>query len=78
MYRIQDGKLAEHWDVVQHLSEDDAAVNGRGQLLKHLYRQQEAAAQKRQPSQLVKMFTGCWRRKWPCSAEETEEKVRLF
>ena len=30
MYRIQDGKLAEHWDVVQHLTEDDAAVNGRG------------------------------------------------
>lgn len=30
MYRIQEGKLAEHWDVVQHLTEDDAAVNGRG------------------------------------------------
>ena len=30
MYRIQDGKLAEHWDVVQHLTEDDAVNNGRG------------------------------------------------
>ncbi len=30
MYRIEDGKLAEHWDVVQHITEEDAAVNGRG------------------------------------------------
>lgn len=30
MYRIEDGKLAEHWDVVQHLTEDDAVNNGRG------------------------------------------------
>lgn len=30
IYRIQDGKLAEHWDVVQQLTEEDAAVNGRG------------------------------------------------
>ena len=30
MYRIEDGKLAEHWDVVQQLTEDDAANNGRG------------------------------------------------
>ena len=30
MYRIQDGKLAEHWDVVQSLPENDAEVNGRG------------------------------------------------
>ncbi|MBQ9032143.1 MAG: ester cyclase [Parasporobacterium sp.] len=30
MYRIQDGKLAEHWDVVQTLTEDDAVNNGRG------------------------------------------------
>lgn len=30
MYRIQDGKLAEHWDVVSLVNEDDAAVNGRG------------------------------------------------
>ena len=30
MYRIQDGKLAEHWDVVQQLTEEDAVNNGRG------------------------------------------------
>ncbi len=30
MYRIRDGKLAEHWDVVQQLTEDDAVNNGRG------------------------------------------------
>jgi len=30
MYRIEDGKLAEHWDVVQALPDDDAKVNGRG------------------------------------------------
>ena len=30
MYRIEDGKLAEHWDVVQQIPEDDAANNGRG------------------------------------------------
>ena len=30
MYRIEDGKLAEHWDVVQQLTEEDAANNGRG------------------------------------------------
>ena len=30
MYRIKDGKLAEHWDVVQQLSDEDAAINGRG------------------------------------------------
>ncbi|MBR6405112.1 MAG: ester cyclase [Lachnospiraceae bacterium] len=30
MYRIEDGKLAEHWDVVQALPADDAKVNGRG------------------------------------------------
>ena len=30
MYRIEDGKLAEHWDVVQLLPDDDAAGNGRG------------------------------------------------
>ncbi len=30
MYRIEDGKLAEHWDVITHLGEDDAANNGRG------------------------------------------------
>ena len=30
MYRIEDGRLAEHWDVVQLLPDDDAAANGRG------------------------------------------------
>ena len=30
MYRIEDGKLAELWDVVQQIPEDDAANNGRG------------------------------------------------
>ena len=30
MYRIQDGKLAEHWDVVMLLPENDGEVNGRG------------------------------------------------
>ena len=30
MYRIQEGKLAEHWDVVQLLDDKDASVNGRG------------------------------------------------
>jgi predicted SnoaL-like aldol condensation-catalyzing enzyme len=30
MYRIQDGKLAEHWDVVQPITAEDAANNGRG------------------------------------------------
>ena len=30
MYRIEDGKLAEHWDVVQQLTEEDAINNGRG------------------------------------------------
>ena len=30
MYRIEDGKLAEHWDVVQQLTEEDAVNNGRG------------------------------------------------
>ena len=30
MYRIEDGKLAEHWDVVQSLTDEDAANNGRG------------------------------------------------
>jgi len=30
MYRIQDGKLAEHWDVVQLLTPEDAVNNGRG------------------------------------------------
>ena len=30
MYRLQDGKLAEHWDVVQLLPENDTAANGRG------------------------------------------------
>lgn len=30
MYRIEDGKLAEHWDVVQQITEEDAVNNGRG------------------------------------------------
>ena len=30
IYRLEDGKLAEHWDVVQQLDENDASINGRG------------------------------------------------
>ncbi len=30
MYRIEDGKLAEHWDVLTMIREDDAINNGRG------------------------------------------------
>lgn len=30
MYRIEDGKLAEHWDVLTTIREDDAVNNGRG------------------------------------------------
>ena len=30
IYRMEDGKLAEHWDVVQHLTEDDTINNNRG------------------------------------------------
>lgn len=30
IYRIEDGKLAEHWDVVNLIGEDDAENNGRG------------------------------------------------
>ena len=30
MYRVEDGMIAEHWDVVQALPEDDGAVNGNG------------------------------------------------
>lgn len=30
MYRVQDGMIAEHWDVVTALPENDGAVNGRG------------------------------------------------
>ena len=30
MYRLQDGKLAEHWDVVMLVPENDTEVNGRG------------------------------------------------
>lgn len=30
MYRVEDEKLAEHWDVVTGLSENDTKVNGRG------------------------------------------------
>ena len=30
IYRLQDGLLAEHWDVVQQLTDEDAVNNGRG------------------------------------------------
>ncbi len=30
MYRIEDGKLAEHWEVVQHPTEEAAVNNARG------------------------------------------------
>ena len=30
MYRVQDGKIAEHWDVVQALPDDDGEINGNG------------------------------------------------
>ena len=30
MYRVEDGMIAEHWDVVQALPEDDSLVNGNG------------------------------------------------
>ena len=30
IYQIQDGKLAEHWDVVQPITGEDAVINGRG------------------------------------------------
>ena len=29
MYRLQDGKLAEHWDIVEHNVEDGVLPNGR-------------------------------------------------
>lgn len=31
MYRIEDGKLAEHWDCVQHDIGSVVSVNGNGQ-----------------------------------------------
>lgn len=30
IYRLEDGKLAEHWDVVQHLDNPDESVNPNG------------------------------------------------
>lgn len=30
IYRLEDGKLAEHWDVVQSIEEDEAGENGNG------------------------------------------------
>ena len=29
IYRLQDGKLAEHWDVVEHDVKEFSEVNGR-------------------------------------------------
>ena len=31
IYRMQDGKLAEHWDVVQHLNPNQVPANDNGQ-----------------------------------------------
>lgn len=31
IYRIEDGKLAEHWDVVQHLDPEQVPANDNGQ-----------------------------------------------
>lgn len=30
IYRLQDGLLAEHWDVVQHLDPEQKPANGNG------------------------------------------------
>lgn len=30
IYRVEDGMLAEHWDVIQPISADDAFNNGNG------------------------------------------------
>ncbi len=30
IYRLEDGLLAEHWDVCQPISEDDAGASGNG------------------------------------------------
>ena len=30
IYRLEGGKLAEHWDVLQPISEDDPGENGNG------------------------------------------------
>lgn len=30
IYRVEDGMLAEHWDVIQPISSDDAFNNGNG------------------------------------------------
>lgn len=30
IYRVEDGMLAEHWDVIQPISADDASNNGNG------------------------------------------------
>lgn len=31
IYRLRDGKLAEHWDVVQHLDPEQTPANDNGQ-----------------------------------------------
>ena len=31
IYRMKDGKLAEHWDVVQHLDPNQVPANDNGQ-----------------------------------------------
>ena len=31
IYRMENGMLAEHWDVVQHLDPDQVPANGNGQ-----------------------------------------------
>ena len=30
IYRLENGKLAEHWDVLQSIDPDDPGVNGNG------------------------------------------------
>jgi predicted SnoaL-like aldol condensation-catalyzing enzyme len=30
MYRLEDGKLAEHWDVLQQIDPDDPGASGNG------------------------------------------------
>ena len=30
IYRLQDGQLAEHWDIIEHNVEDTQSRNGNG------------------------------------------------